>query len=262
MKRRLDAAMVHRGLVRSRNQAQELIDSDQVLINGIVVNKPSSQVSDEVKIEIASSNNHDVGRGATKLRNALSQISDVKIENRVCIDIGAATGGFTQVLLEHNAAKVYAIDVGYGQMAWSLRQDPRVVMMERCNARNLTENEIAEKGDFLVADVSFISLTMLFAAFVKILNPQAQLLLMVKPQFELEKSEIGTGGVVRDLSLREKAVWKVINSAREFGLECEAIAYSGLAGPSGNKEFFIKLGRSVNSISTDAVRKEIERAGI
>lgn len=262
MKRRLDAALVHRGLVRSRNQAQELIDSDQVLINGIVVNKSSSQVSDDVKIEIDSSSNHDVGRGAQKLRNALSQITNTKIEDQICFDIGAATGGFTQILLEHRAKRVYAVDVGYGQMAWSLRQDSRVVMMERCNARNLQENDIAEKGDFLVADVSFISLTMLLPAFVRILKPEAQLLLMVKPQFELEKNEIGPGGVVKDLLLREKAVWKVIYSAREFGLECEAIAYSGLAGPSGNKEFFIKLGRTVTAISADSVRKEIERAGI
>jgi 23S rRNA (cytidine1920-2'-O)/16S rRNA (cytidine1409-2'-O)-methyltransferase len=262
MKRRLDAALVHRGLVRSRNQAQELIDSDQVLINGIVVNKSSSQVSDDVKIEIDSSSSRDVGRGAEKLRNALSRIANTKIENQVCFDIGAATGGFTQILLENNAAKVYAIDVGYGQMAWSLRQDPRVAMMERCNARNLTENDFSEKGDFLVADVSFISLTMLVPAFVRILKPEAQLLLMVKPQFELERNEISSGGVVKDLSLREKAVWKVINSAREYGLECDAIAYSGLAGPSGNKEFFIKLGKSVKAISADAVRQEIERAGI
>lgn len=261
MKRRLDAALVHRGLARSRNQAQEIISAKKVFVNGIVLEKASSQVADEVKIELIDFDDKDVSRGAKKLRYAISHLPEIDVKEKICLDIGAATGGFTQVLLEHKAKKVYAIDVGYGQLDWSLRTDPRVVIVERFNARHLTQSDIEELGDFLVADVSFISLTTLLPALIQVLKPEAQLLLMVKPQFELEKNEIGDG-VVKDLALREKAVWKVITAAAEIGLHCDGVSYSGLPGPSGNKEFFIKLGKTNLGITKDIVKAEIERAGI
>ena len=253
MKRRLDAALVHRGLVKSRNQAQELINSGLVLVNGIKNLKVSSQVADDVKVEIERSN-HDVGRGATKLRNALIKIP-VEIENKVCLDVGAATGGFTQVLLENQARKVYALDVGYGQIDWSLRNDDRVVVIERFNARNLKSTDLPEEIDLVVADLSFISLTKVLPALLNVSHGDTQYLLMVKPQFELSREEVPSGGVVTDSDLRFKAVWKVITFAKDFGLNCSMVAYSGLAGPSGNKEFFIRLDSSHSAIES----KEIER---
>ncbi len=262
MIRRLDAALVHRGLTKSRAAAQELIAAGSVFINGIAAIKPSAQVSDEIKIEIKANVSSDVGRGAIKLRNALERFSSLSISDKICLDVGASTGGFTQVLLESGAKKVYALDVGYGQLDWSLRQDQRVVVLERFNARNLTKSDIADQIDFIVADVSFISLTLLLPPLIEVLHPDGEMVLMVKPQFELQREDVATGGVVIDLKLREKAVWKVITAAEQNGLSCSAISYSGLAGPSGNKEFFIRLRRQGESISQDAIRDEIERAGI
>lgn len=261
MKRRLDAALVHRGFTKSRTQAQEFIARGFVYINGIPALKPSIQVSDEIKIEINEEAPKDVGRGASKLRNALLKFEDIEIDQMVCLDVGASTGGFTQILLEAGAKKVYALDVGYGQLNWSLRQNPSVVVLERFNARHLSPEDLADEIDLIVADVSFISLTLLIPNLARVLKSDGEMLLMVKPQFELAKNDV-PGGVVNDLKLREKAVWKVIAAATENGLNCSGISYSGLAGPSGNKEFFIRLGRTHFEISRAAVAEEIERAGI
>jgi 23S rRNA (cytidine1920-2'-O)/16S rRNA (cytidine1409-2'-O)-methyltransferase len=261
MKRRLDAALVHRGFTKSRTQAQEFISQGFVFINGIPAIKPSIQVSDEIKIELKEDTPSDVGRGASKLRNALKNFVDVEVEQKICLDVGASTGGFTQVLLEEGAKKVYALDVGYGQLDWSLRQNPNVVVLERFNARHLVPEDLADEIDLIVADVSFISLTLLIPSMVKVLKSDGEMFVMVKPQFELAKNDV-PGGVVIDLNLREKAVWKVIAAAKENGLNCSGISYSGLAGPSGNKEFFIRLGRKQVEISQAVVTKEIERAGI
>jgi 23S rRNA (cytidine1920-2'-O)/16S rRNA (cytidine1409-2'-O)-methyltransferase len=262
MIRRLDAALVHRGLAKSRTAAQDLIENANVFINGIVVIKSSVQVSDDIKIEIRNNVSSDVSRGATKLRNALAKFSTLDPSDKICLDVGASTGGFTQVLLEAGAKKVYALDVGYGQLDWSLRQNKKVVVLERFNARNLSKSDISDEIDIIVADVSFISLTLLLPSLQNVLKPNGEMILMVKPQFELQREEISTGGVVMDLKLREKAVWKVIAAATSNGLNCSAISYSGLPGPSGNKEFFIRLRRDGESISQLAVRDEIERAGI
>jgi 23S rRNA (cytidine1920-2'-O)/16S rRNA (cytidine1409-2'-O)-methyltransferase len=260
MKRRLDAALVHRGLVKSRTLAQELIEQGVVYVNGIKAEKSSNQVSDEVKIEIVESQNLDVGRGASKLRNALREFHDVQIQNKVCLDVGASTGGFTQVLLENNAKFVYALDVGYGQIDWSLRSNSKVKVIERFNARHLTAADLPEKMDLIVADLSFISLTKVIPSLQAVSKNETEYLLMVKPQFELEKHQIGDGGVVKDLELRFLAVWKIITFSQNLGLNCSAVAFSGLAGPSGNKEFFIRLGKSLGGIAQTQVRQVIERA--
>jgi len=258
MKRRLDAALVHRGLAKSRNQAQELINQGLVLVNGIAHSKASAQVSDEISVEIKNANN-DVGRGAIKLRNALNKIP-ISIEGKVCLDVGAATGGFTQVLLENKAIRVYALDVGYGQIDWSLRTDDRVVVIERFNARNLISSDLPEKMDVIVADLSFISLTKVIPAMLQVAHEITELLLMVKPQFELEREEVPAGGVVTDSELRFQAVWKVISFAKGLGLNCQAVAYSGLAGPSGNKEFFIRLNASSNTLEQSEIKAIVRRA--
>ncbi|MFY9326235.1 MAG: TlyA family RNA methyltransferase, partial [Candidatus Nanopelagicales bacterium] len=195
MKRRLDAALVHRGLVKSRTLAQELISQGNIFVNGIKVEKSSNQVSDDVKIEVVQAQNYDVGRGASKLRNALQEFNDVVIKNKVCLDVGASTGGFTQVLLENEAKCVFALDVGYGQIDWSIRSNPKVQVIERFNARNLTAADLPEKMDIIVADLSFISLTKVIANLIEVSTEQAEFLLMVKPQFELEKNQIAEGGV-------------------------------------------------------------------
>lgn len=262
MKRRLDAALVHRGLVKSRTLAQELISQGNIFVNGIKVEKSSNQVSDEVKIEVVQTQNFDVGRGASKLRNALQEFKDVVIKNKVCLDVGASTGGFTQVLLENEAKYVYALDVGYGQIDWSIRSNPKVQVIERFNARNLTASYLPEKIDIIVADLSFISLTKVIANLIEVSTEQTEYLLMVKPQFELEKNQIAEGGVVRDLHLRTMAVWKIVTFARNLGLNCQAVAFSGLAGPSGNKEFFIRLSKSSGELSQAQISQVIERAGL
>lgn len=258
MKRRLDAALVHRGLARSRAQALELIASNLVLVNGIQVTKASTQVADEIIVQLKKEN-LDVSRGATKLRNALLQIP-LEIKEKICLDVGASTGGFTQVLLENNAQKVFAVDVGYGQIDWSLRNHDKVTVIERFNARNLSPEVILEKIDVVVADLSFISLTKVLEALMTLAHENTEYLLMVKPQFELAKEQVPSGGVVIDSDLRFEAVWKVITFAQNLGLNCSAIAYSKLPGPSGNKEFFIRLNTWSTPIDPDQIRQTIRSA--
>lgn len=258
MKRRLDAALVNRGLARSRSQALELIANNHVLVNGILINKASTQVADEVALELRKEN-IDVSRGATKLRNAIQQIP-VPITGKICLDVGVSTGGFTQVLLENQAKRVYAVDVGYGQIDWSIRNNEKVFVIERFNARNLSPDVIPEKIDLVVADVSFISLTKVLEAIVTVTHAKTEYLLMVKPQFELAREQVPSGGVVLDADLRYEAVWKVITFAKRLGLNCSAIAYSQLAGPSGNKEFFIRLNTWMSAIGQDQVLKTIRSA--
>lgn len=260
MKRRLDAALVHRGLARSRTQAQGFIENGQVLVNGITNIKASSQISDEISLELKKPN-QDVSRGATKLRNALEKIP-LDIKNKICLDVGASTGGFTQVLLERGAKKVYALDVGYGQINWSLRSHENVVVLERFNARNLQATDLPEKVDLIVADLSFISLTKVLPALLEVSHQESNYLLMVKPQFELSREQVPSGGVVLDSKLRARAVWKVILFANELGLKCSEVAYSGLAGPSGNKEFFIRLSTKGEVIPQETVEKIVEGANV
>ena len=260
MKRRLDAALVHRGLARSRTHGQELISQGLVLVNGIENTKASSQVADEVSLEIKKKD-QDVGRGAIKLRNALKKIP-LDINNKICLDVGASTGGFTQVLLESGAQKVYALDVGYGQIDWILRNNQKVVVLERFNARNLTTSDLPEKMDLIVADLSFISLTKVLPALLNVAHQQSDYLLMVKPQFELSREQVPAGGVVLDSKLRAEAVWKVILFASDLGLKCSQVAYSGLAGPSGNKEFFIRLNTEGEAIGLESVLNIVEGADV
>ncbi len=241
---RLDVELVRRGLATSRNQAQELIDQGRILVSSMVATKPATQVDTGVAIEIkADVNQIDyVSRGAYKLLGALDAFSGLfpPIDGAKCLDAGASTGGFTDVLLRRGAAEVTCVDVGYGQLAWKLRDDPRVRVLERMNIRHLTPEILGEPPSIVVGDLSFISLTLVLPALVKCC-PGATMMLMVKPQFEAGKDRVGVGGVVRDISVREDAVIKVAECAIGLGLEVRGVAASPLPGPAGNVEYFLLL---------------------
>lgn len=228
-------------MARSREHARELIESGAVRVRGTVALKPATQV-DQADPVIVDSGVEDtyVSRGAHKLIGALDAFADIDIRDRDCLDAGASTGGFTQVLLERGAARVLAVDVGYGQLAWSVRSDPRVHSLERTNVRTLAAADVPFRPSLIVADLSFIPLRLVLPALVEVALPGADLLLMVKPQFEVGRESVGDG-VVRDPALRENAVLGVAEAARECGLEVWGVAASPLPGPRGNVEYFLRL---------------------
>lgn len=228
-------------MARSREHARELIESGSVRVRGTVALKPATQV-DQADPVIVDSGVEDtyVSRGAHKLIGALDAFADIDLRHRDCLDAGASTGGFTQVLLERGAARVLAVDVGYGQLAWSVRSDPRVHSLERTNVRTLAAADVPFRPSLIVADLSFIPLRLVLPALVEVALPGADLLLMVKPQFEVGRESVGDG-VVRDPALRESAVLGVAEAARECGLEVWGVAASPLPGPRGNVEYFLRL---------------------
>ena len=255
MRTRLDAELVRRGLARSREHAVDLIESRSVLVRGIPASKPASQVDAETSITLAGARNDYVSRGGHKLAGALDAFSEISIQGRVALDAGASTGGFTDVLLKRGARKVIAVDVGYGQLAWELRQDSRVEIHDRTNVRTLSPEILSEAPDLVVADLSFISLTLVIPALMAVTKPDADFVIMVKPQFEVGRDKLGAGGVVRDPQLRRSAVREVATSARELGLGTVGVVASSLPGPSGNVEYFLWLKAGAPEI-TDLVLDE------
>ena len=249
MKNRLDSELVRRGLARSRENAADLIESRSVLVNGIPATKSASQVDAETSIVIQGERDDFVSRGGHKLAGALDAFPQIQVEGKRALDAGASTGGFTDVLLRRGAAEVVAVDVGYGQLAWELRQDPRVKILDRTNIRHLTGEQVGEPVDLIVADLSFISLTLVLPALAAVSKPEADYLLMVKPQFEVGREHLGAGGVVRDLALRKAAVLDVATSAFDVGLGTLGIVASSLPGPAGNVEYFLWLRRGAGEIN-------------
>lgn len=249
MKTRLDAELVRRELARSRDHAADLIESRSVLVNGIPASKPATQVDAETSIIIDGNKDDFVSRGGHKLAGALDAFSQVSVEGKRCLDAGASTGGFTDVLLRRGAAHVVAVDVGYGQLAWELQQNPKVTVLDRTNIRHLTGDQVGEPVDLIVADLSFISLSLVLPALAAVSQPHADFLLMVKPQFEVGRERLGAGGVVRDPELRKAAVLDVAQSAYDVGLGTMGITASPLPGPSGNVEYFLWLRRGAPEIS-------------
>lgn len=240
MKRlRLDKLLVDRGQVASRERAQRLIMAGAVRVNGQVVDKPGTAVDIEGALEVTEPDIPFVSRGGLKLEAALAHF-DVAVSERVVLDIGASTGGFTDCVLRRGARAVVAVDVGYGQFAWSLRQDPRVVLLERRNVRFLEANDLPLVPTLVVVDVSFISLGMVLPRIVAI-APGAEILALVKPQFEVGKGRVGKGGVVRDAALRAGAVEAVRACAASLRLECVGAFESPVPGPKGNRETFLYL---------------------
>src|SRR6201996_3622037 len=240
---RLDAELVRRGLVRSRAQAAELIASGQVAVSGQPATKAATQVELEAPITIKDSGAGAAyaSRGGHKLAGALAAFADLTVAGRRCLDAGASPGGFTDVLLRAGAAHVVAADVGYGQLAWSLRTDPRVTVLDRVNVRTL--EQVTPVPGLVVADLSFISLTLVLPALVASAAPDADFVLLVKPQFEVGKGRVGAGGVVRDSADRADAVRTVAAAAGQLGLGVQGITASPLPGPAGNVEYFLWLRR-------------------
>jgi 23S rRNA (cytidine1920-2'-O)/16S rRNA (cytidine1409-2'-O)-methyltransferase len=236
MKTRLDRLIVDRGLAESREKAQALIMAGEVRVNGQKAAKPGQAVESDCKIEMLSRPPY-VSRGGYKLAGALRHFA-LDVAGKVCADIGSSTGGFTDVLLQNGAARVHAVDVGAGQLDWKLRTDPRVLLHEGVNARQVSLAEIGEPVDFLTCDVSFISVTLILPAVVSLLQPGGQMVILIKPQFEVGKGQVGKGGIVREPELHRAACERVEQAVRETGFET-AIIESPIAGAEGNKEFLL-----------------------
>jgi len=255
---RLDAELVRRGLARSREQAVELIDAGRVEVRGTVARKAAAMVdpADPVRVVGADAGDGYVSRGGHKLAGALAAFGPLglAVAGRRCLDAGASTGGFTDVLLRNDAAAVVAVDVGYGQLAWALRNDPRVEVHDRTNVRSLTPEQIGGPVQLTVADLSFISLRLVLEALCACTAPDGDLLPMVKPQFEVGRGRVGDGGVVRDPGLRAEAVLEVAGYAAQLGLGVAGVTPSPLPGPSGNVEFFLWLRRDAAPADPERVR--------
>lgn len=239
MKKRLDVLMVERRLAESRERAQELIRAGEVMIHGRVMDKASAQVDSAVDIVIREPLPY-VSRGGYKLAGALDAFA-VDPNGFVCADIGASTGGFTDVLLQRGAARVYAIDVGYGQLAWKLRQDARVVVMDRVNVRFL--EQLPELVDLIVIDVSFISLELVLPAVKEFLKLDGQIIALIKPQFEAGREQVGRGGIVRDPQVHEQVIEKITRAAEQIGLHQVGLVQSPIQGTEGNIEFLVHLSK-------------------
>ncbi len=237
-KLRLDRLLVERGLVESRERGQSIIIAGQVLVNGQKVEKSGSLVPADADIRILGEKMPYVSRGGLKLEKALREFK-IDVSGRIALDVGASTGGFTDCLLQHGANKVYAVDVGYGQMAWKVRQDPRVVVIERTNIRDIDPALIPEKADIAVIDVSFISLEKVVPPVLRFLNSGAGIIALIKPQFEVGKGQVGKGGIVRDEAARASAVEKVRTAFQSAGLEVKGIIPSPITGQDGNVEYLI-----------------------
>lgn len=240
MKRRLDMLLVERGLAQSRERANALILSGVVLVNGQPAQKAGTQINDSAEITLKERDHPYVGRGGIKLAHALDAF-DISVDGREALDIGASTGGFTDVLLRRGATRVIALDVGHGQLDWGLRNDPRVVVIERANARTLEPSDLPGAVDIVTIDVSFISLRHIFPRVPALLRPAGDVVALVKPQFEAGRSEVGKKGVVRDPIVQQRVIDEAARSAAEVGLVRVAMTESPITGDTGNREFFLHL---------------------
>ena len=261
---RLDAELVRRGLARSREHASELIAAGRVKVGGVRATKPATGVTTDVAVLVTEDPDHPefASRGGHKLDGALSVLGPLglRVAGRRCLDAGASTGGFTDVLLRRGAREVAAVDVGYGQLVWSLRQDPRVHVFDRTNVRELTVETLGGPVDLVVGDLSFISLLLVLDALLGVTVDDGDLALMVKPQFEVGRERVGKGGVVRDPALRAEAVTRVAEEAAARGWGARAVTTSPLPGPSGNVEFFLWLRHGEPTIGPDDITAEVERS--
>jgi 23S rRNA (cytidine1920-2'-O)/16S rRNA (cytidine1409-2'-O)-methyltransferase len=260
---RLDAELVRRGLVRSREHASAAIAAGRVRVGGQVASKPATAVDPATPLLVVDAPGEEwASRGAHKLIGALDAFdaagTPVFVDGRRCLDAGASTGGFTDVLLRRGAREVVAVDVGYGQLVWRLQNDERVAVHDRTNVRELSADVIGGPVDLVVADLSFISLRLVLPALVASATPDADFVLMVKPQFEVGRERLGSGGVVRDPDLRAEAVRAVAASAYQLGLGVRAVAASPLPGPAGNVEYFVSLRAGAPPLDEAALTRAIE----
>jgi 23S rRNA (cytidine1920-2'-O)/16S rRNA (cytidine1409-2'-O)-methyltransferase len=260
--RRLDAELVRRGLARSRGHAAELVAAGRVHVGGATATKPATQVDPAAAIVVQPDPDDTpdyVSRGGHKLAGALDAFAagGLKVKGRRCLDAGASTGGFTDVLLRRGAAEVIAVDVGYGQLAWPLRQDPRVRVLDRTNVRDLSPQVVGKPVDLVVGDLSFISLRLVLEPLNAVTRPGGDLVLMVKPQFEVGRERLGSGGVVRDPAARADAVRSVAAAAYDLGLGCRGVTASPLPGPSGNVEYFLWLTEGAGPLADTALARAV-----
>ncbi len=235
---RLDVLLVKKGLAISRQHAAALILAGKVRVEGQLASKAGQRLAPDTRVEVLDSDETYVSRGGFKLASALDEFS-LQVAELAAMDVGASTGGFTDCLLQRGAKKVYAIDVGYGQLAWQLRQDPRVVVLERFNVRYLTREQVPELVDLAVIDTSFISLKKVIPKVLEFLKNGGQLLALIKPQFEVGRSQVGKGGVVRAPELHRQVVREMEQFCQSQGMEVQGMVESSLLGPKGNREFFI-----------------------
>lgn len=246
---RLDQLVFERGFTESRERAKTTIMSGLVFVNGQRVDKPGTAIDPEAEITVHGEAVPFVSRGGFKLDKAL-KVFPVDPAGKICIDCGASTGGFTDVLLQHGAAKVYAVDVGYGQLAWKLRTDERVVNLERCNLRYIGPEQIPDPVDLAVMDVSFISIRLVLPVVRQLLKPNADFICLIKPQFEAGRDEVGKKGVVRDLKVHERVVKEILAFASAEGFSVQGLDYSPIKGPEGNIEYICHL-KNGNSPSAE-----------
>lgn len=258
MRFRLDQELVRRHLVRSREEAKSLIESGNVLVNGISVLKPASRVDEQDSLVIDQGAKRYASRGALKLGGALEDFSGIDLRGKRVLDAGASTGGFTDVLLRRGAKCVYAVDVGYGQMDWGLRNNPQVKILDRTNVKELKPESIEGKVDLLVADLSFISLKSVLPTFNDLVEDVGEMLLMVKPQFEVGKDLLPRGGVLRDSALRADTLREVAKSAWNLGWGVQGVVASRHPGSSGNVEYFLWLRRDAEELRESDLAEAIE----
>ena len=235
-RRRLDVLVVERRLAESREKAQALILAGQVLVNGQKADKAGANIGVDATIELLAQPRY-VGRGGLKLEAALDRFA-ISADGKICLDVGSSTGGFTDCLLQRGAARVYAIDVGTGQLDWKLRNDPRVIVQEQVNARYLTREQVPQPIALAVCDVSFISITMILPALAGLLDKDAEMVILVKPQFELDRDQVGKGGIIRDPALHLRACQRVETAVQQLGFHTQIIP-SPILGAEGNREFLL-----------------------
>ena len=252
MKERLDVLLVNRGLAPSREKAKTMIMAGNVFVNNNREDKAGSTFPDDCNIEIHGKTLQYVSRGGLKLEKAMKHF-DISLEGKICMDIGASTGGFTDCMLQNGARKVYAVDVGYGQFAWKLRQDERVVCMEKTNIRYVTPEDIDDVLDFASVDVSFISLTKVLIPARELLRQGGQMVCLIKPQFEAGREKVGKKGVVRDKKVHEEVIERIITFALENGFSVLNLEYSPIKGPEGNIEYLVHIEKTDNPQKEESV---------
>ena len=255
-KERLDVLLVERNLAESRERAKITIMEGLVLVNGQKVDKAGTMIKPDAEIRILGNTLPYVSRGGLKLEKALKTFP-ITLEGKVMADIGASTGGFTDCSLQNGASKVYAIDVGYGQLAWKLRQDARVINMERTNVRYVTKEDVGELIDFASIDVAFISLTKVLGPVKELLKPAGELVALIKPQFEAGRENVGKKGVVKDPKIHEKVIEDVISFAKEIGFVICGLTYSPVKGPEGNIEYLMWASNNSESEEGDIQIKDV-----
>ena len=253
MKERLDVILVEQGYAPSREKAKAIIMSGNVYVNGQKEDKAGTGFDvSKIKLEVRNHTMKYVSRGGLKLEKAMEQWGFL-LDGMICMDIGASTGGFTDCMLQNGAVKVYAVDVGYGQFAWKLRQDPRVVCMEKTNIRYVTPEDIADVLDFASVDVSFISLTKVLGPAKELLREGGEMVCLIKPQFEAGKEKVGKKGVVRDKAVHLEVIEKVISFAKEIGFQVLNLEFSPIKGPEGNIEYLVHLRKGTEITQEEAV---------